>query len=753
MTKSLRTIPKKLRITLSVFLAALLMLSAGSVAFFAEDSELSADFTVNLSDLTVSKDGSSESIKVYTTDDLDEFTEAYTAGKLPDIYITKFIFDGTGILKKYSLDDDTKEIEVEDISITAININTAANVEFTGTAEKTMIMINSNTISGDINLILNNVSLTSTKKTPAVLVANKDVTSTSCNVTIIPKDGTENYISGGKISKTSLMDKDSLTDDYATYSGYYGIYSADELEKVIFAKETADAEKLAEGAPKYYFHESGAISSDTALTFKGSGKLEVVSLKDEGIETKGDLIFTGGTGDYSITSLDDCLNASTSGTKIYIDVNSMLVNVSTDADEGDGIDSNGYIYIEGGTITARASAKSQDAGIDSDSGTYINGGTVAATGNMSDEVKDDSKQGFIYLNFGSQLPEGTTIVVTDSSDNPVIAYKSDRTFTNLVLASSALTEGTYHVYKDGELVGTQSQGLYTTITSYTKGTQQCYTSAGSIGGPGGQAPNGQMTPPDMNSTDSSQPASGDGGNPPEPPTDSDGNFQAPSGSSDGQNGNPPQPPTDSDGNTQTPPNGQDGQNQQVNSNGSVDFELTSSQHTFSGVTDFTGESTDTTETTEPSETATQATTDAEPTTESTETTAATEATTESTEATQATTVTQPTTDSATEPATEKASKKANTITVKAKTKSVKYNKTKKSSVKIKNAITVTNAKGSVSYKKLSGSKKLSISKNGTITVKKGTKKGTYKIKVKVTAKGNSSYKAKSKTVTVKVKVK
>ena len=40
-----------------------------------------------------------------------------------------------------------------------------------------------------------------------------------------------------------------------------------------------------------------------------------------------------------------------------------------------------------------------------------------------------------------------------------------------------------------------------------------------------------------------------------------------------------------------------------------------------------------------------------------------------------------------------------------------------------------------------------------VNVKKGTKKGTYKIKVIVTAAGNANYNAGSKTVTVKVKVK
>ena len=44
-------------------------------------------------------------------------------------------------------------------------------------------------------------------------------------------------------------------------------------------------------------------------------------------------------------------------------------------------------------------------------------------------------------------------------------------------------------------------------------------------------------------------------------------------------------------------------------------------------------------------------------------------------------------------------------------------------------------------------------KNGKITVPKGTKKGTYKIKVKVTAAGNDSYNKLTKTVTATIKVK
>lgn len=65
-----------------------------------------------------------------------------------------------------------------------------------------------------------------------------------------------------------------------------------------------------------------------------------------------------------------------------------------------------------------------------------------------------------------------------------------------------------------------------------------------------------------------------------------------------------------------------------------------------------------------------------------------------------------------------------------------------------------NSKGKLSYKKTSGSSGISVnSKTGKITVKKGMKKGNYKIKVQIKAAAKGNYKAGTKTVTIIVKVK
>ena len=66
----------------------------------------------------------------------------------------------------------------------------------------------------------------------------------------------------------------------------------------------------------------------------------------------------------------------------------------------------------------------------------------------------------------------------------------------------------------------------------------------------------------------------------------------------------------------------------------------------------------------------------------------------------------------------------------------------------------TSSKGTLTYVKASGSSAFTVNRtNGKITVKKGLKKGTYKIKVKIYSKATTRYNAGSKTVLVTVKVK
>lgn len=519
----------------------ILVLIIGIILFLVLGSKNKLEkIKVDLTELKYEKDGEEQDLRVYKQDGFEDFLKDYEEGNLPNIYITEFLFDGVSMYKAYDLDDFIEkgnDIEVKTQKITTLNIIRTGEYELTGELTG-MIAVNSNDLDNDIKIVLNNVKLdTDSKKVPAIYVYNKDINYTKHTVTISAKEGTKNYIEGGKLKKVSLIPSDDLSNysskysgenktNYETYTNYYGVYTAKQIENILFAKETADNEDLQDGDPYYYYKASGSISSDIDLYFEGKGYLEVTSKNKEGIETKGNLTFSGGTGDYVVYAQDDCLNTTTEGNDsrndLTIDVKSLKAVVSLEADEGDAIDSNGTLTINGGEITALAKP-GQDSGIDSGKGIYINGGIIIATGNMYDEIKEDSEQAFVVFSFGTKVDTDNTITMKDEDGKEVFSYTTDREYTYLVYSSDKLEDGKYTLYKGDE--------------------QLAYTSKSSGGfGPGGQGgPGGQQDP-------------GQNGQPPEMPN---GGQQGPGGNMQPPQGNPPEKPNGNVGDpTQLPNNGE-----------------------------------------------------------------------------------------------------------------------------------------------------------------------------------------------------
>lgn len=340
-----------------------------------------------------------------------------------------------------------------------ININSSGIYEFTGSLSDGQISVNSNKINGEVTIILNNANITC-KNAPAIFVYNSQTNSSTCTITIKTAKSSSNIISGGKIKQS--------VEDWP-----------DQSEILYYVDKGYDDDR------NYYerYKYDGAISSDISLTFEGEGTLTVNALSKEGIETKRDI--TINSGNYVINSLDDGINACTDNESIItINGGTILVNVEKTAEEGDGIDSNGYIYINGGNVYAFASKTSQDNGLDSDSGTYINGGIVVGTGNMSDAVSNDSKQEFMQLQFNNKVSEDTLITITDENKNPIIAFKSDRSYSILTISTPNFTNGKYYVYEGGSIEGISENGVYTEITSYEPGIEKEYNTVTDMERPG-----------------------------------------------------------------------------------------------------------------------------------------------------------------------------------------------------------------------------------------------------------------------------
>lgn len=109
----------------------------------------------------------------------------------------------------------------------------------------------------------------------------------------------------------------------------------------------------------------------------------------------------------------------------------------------------------------------------------------------------------------------------------------------------------------------------------------------------------------------------------------------------------------------------------------------------------------------------------------------------------------------------KINKAANLMTVQNKTVKVKESKLKKKKqvIKCSESMGICTAVGKLQFKLEKVNKKKFKkyfkvnANNGKITIKKGLKKGTYKLKINVTAAGNANYLAASRQVTVTIKVK
>lgn len=108
---------------------------------------------------------------------------------------------------------------------------------------------------------------------------------------------------------------------------------------------------------------------------------------------------------------------------------------------------------------------------------------------------------------------------------------------------------------------------------------------------------------------------------------------------------------------------------------------------------------------------------------------------------------------ATKTLTVKVAKAAPVLKTKITSKNVSYNALRKKA-QVFTLGTSVSSKGTLTYAKTAGSSAFTVNKtNGKITVKKGLKKGTYKIKVKISAKATANYNAGTKTVLVTVRVK
>ena len=210
--------------------------------------------------------------------------------------------------------------------------------------------------------------------------------------------------------------------------------------------------------------QNGAVYSAITLHIKGeskgNGKLFINS-KMEGIEVYKHLCISGGY--VNVASVDDGINTKTDkDSVIFIKGGKVIVNGGLGS-EGDGIDGNGYILIDGGEIISSAHPNS-DSGLDSNFGILIDKGQVYAVGCSMDMAEKESEQPTMNLIFNSSVLPNNTITIKDSSGNDIISYNADKaefiegtkrkTYSAAIVSHPRFESGKiYHIYMDGVQLG------------------------------------------------------------------------------------------------------------------------------------------------------------------------------------------------------------------------------------------------------------------------------------------------------------
>lgn len=258
----------------------------------------------------------------------------------------------------------------------------------------------------------------------------------------------------------------------------------------------------------------GALYSKMSMNVSGgeagTGTLEIVA-DNEGLDSE--LHLTINSGNIHILAGNDGINTNEDGVSITtINGGTLRIEVTGETGEGDGIDSNGWLVINGGTVIAATCSDSADSGLDSDNGIYINGGIVIASGNMYDAV-DGGDQTYAVFQFAQKQSGGQTYTLKNAAGETILEMTPENAFQYLVVSTPGLAEGEYTLWC---------------------GDTQLGASTGSVGGPSGGIgrPDGQ---PPEGAPGQKPEGADDGQQPPEPPADGQRPEGGPNGAMDGGN--------------------------------------------------------------------------------------------------------------------------------------------------------------------------------------------------------------------------
>lgn len=264
---------------------------------------------------------------------------------------------------------------------------------------------------------------------------------------------------------------------------------------------------------------SGDDGIHAASSIKTTGGTINISKSYEGIESK---VVTISDGNIHVVASDDGINIAggndgsgmdmhgvSEGSELHINGGYVYVDAS-----GDGLDSNGSIYMKEGTVIVNGPTENNNAPLDYNGSFEMSGGSLIAAGSsgMAQAVSEQSAQNAVLMTYSQTQAADTLVHLEDGKGNTVATFAPNKDYQSIMISSPKLSkDATYTLYTGGTSTESENDGLYTdgkyeggnkivqfTITeSVTWLNEAGVTTARSSGRGGPNGPGSGQNRPDM----------------------------------------------------------------------------------------------------------------------------------------------------------------------------------------------------------------------------------------------------------------
>ena len=126
-------------------------------------------------------------------------------------------------------------------------------------------------------------------------------------------------------------------------------------------------------------------------------------------------------------------------------------DISIDAG-GDGIDSNGYFYMTGGTVFVAGSESNGDSALDYGISASISGGSFLATGysGMAQSFSDDSEQCSYMVKLDTMIEaDSSTLTLTGAEGVVLLSHTTNKSYNCVIVSCPELTSGATYTLTTG----------------------------------------------------------------------------------------------------------------------------------------------------------------------------------------------------------------------------------------------------------------------------------------------------------------